>query len=84
MEIQNRNKNSQDAKQQKQLVQQSIAESDDKSDSGSDNDGNMSSTSTASNELQAKAHVEFTEAEIIAPETNTVFKVNQLSIKHNL
>lgn len=66
-------KNAQEAKQQQQ--KHSAVESETKSDSGSENEENASSASTASNENAPKIHVEFTEAEIIAPETNVVYKV---------
>lgn len=65
--IQNRDRK--DAKQSKAaaIQQPSAVESDGKSDSGSEIDSNVT---------DGKAHVEFTEEEIIAPETNTVqFKV---------
>lgn len=69
--FQNRDrKDGKEAKQQK-AQQQSAVESDGKSDSSSEIDLNAS---PASND--GKAHVEFVEEEIIAPETNTVqFKV---------
>lgn len=53
--------------------QASTAESDQKTDSGSDNETDNNNSVSDS----PKLHVEFTEAEIIAPETNTVaFKVS--------
>lgn len=52
-------------------VVHSAVESDTKSDSG-DDDGNASNASST----DAKMHVEFTEADFIAPDTNTIqFKV---------
>lgn len=52
------------------MQQPSAVESDGKSDSGSEIDSNALPS-------DGKAHVEFTEEEIIAPETNTVqFKVH--------
>lgn len=78
MQFQNRGgKNSKDDKQQQQQ-KHSAVESDTKSESGSEIDENASSASTASNENAPKIHVEFTEAEIIAPESNTVFKVSSI------
>lgn len=66
------NRDRKDAKQAKAAAQQpSAVESDGKSDSGSEIDAN-----SAANVTDGKFHVEFTEEEIIAPETNTVqFKV---------
>lgn len=63
------NRDRKDTKQSKAAAQQpSAVESDGKSDSGSEID--------ATNVSDGKVHVEFTEEEIIAPETNTVqFKV---------
>lgn len=69
------NRDRANAKNPQQKQQHSGVESEAKSASGSEDDENVSSVSTASNENQSKTHVEFTEAEIIAPETNTVFKV---------
>lgn len=62
------NRDRKDAKQSKAAAQQpSAVESDGKSDSGSEIDANVT---------DGKAHVEFTEEEFIAPETNTIqFKV---------
>lgn len=66
------NRDRKEAKQSKAAVQQpSAVESDGKSDSGSEIDAN-----SGANVSDGKVHVEFTEEEIIAPETNTVqFKV---------
>lgn len=63
-----------DKKEAKKVAQQhSAVESDGKSDSGSENDSNTPHLSDGKN------HVEFTEEEIIGPETNTVqFKVKIL------
>lgn len=69
------NRDRKDAKESKQakVQQQSTVESDGKSDSGSEIDA-------TSPPNDGKNHVEFTEEEIIAPETNTVqFKVNYQS-----
>lgn len=65
--------NRKDAHEAKQQQEQkpSAVESESKSDSSSENEENASSAS----EDVPKIHVEFTEAEIIAPETNTVYKV---------
>lgn len=69
------NKNSQDNKAAKATPQPSAVESEGKSDSGSEYDANGSNASPASND-QHKVHVEFTEEEIISPDSNTVqFKV---------
>lgn len=55
------------------MPQPSAVESDGKSDSGSEYDATGSNASE-----QQKFHVEFTEEEIIAPDTNTVqFKVSE-------
>lgn len=66
------NRDRKDAKQTKATVQQpSAAESDGKSDSGSEIDANG-----GANVTDGKVHVEFTEEESIDPETNTIqFKV---------
>lgn len=54
--------------------QPAAVESDQKSDSGSDNDADNNNGADS-----PKLHVEFSEAEIIAPETNTVtFKVRTM------
>lgn len=66
------NRDRKDTKQSKAAAQQPLAvESDGKSDSGSEIDANA-----ATNVTDGKIHVEFTEEEFIAPETNTIqFKV---------
>lgn len=69
-------------KKKQQKVTHSAVESDAKSDSG-DEDGTTSNAS--SNEQNAKVHVEFTEADYIAPGTNTIeFKVSSLLFACNL
>ncbi|XP_031636294.1 putative leucine-rich repeat-containing protein DDB_G0290503 isoform X2 [Contarinia nasturtii] len=68
-----KNRDRKDAKQQKAPQQHPAVESDGKSDSGSENDSNATPH-------DGKAHVEFTEEEIIAPETNTVQFKRQLSV----
>lgn len=71
----NISQNKKEQQKQKSVQQPSAVESDGKSDSGSENDSNAS---PAAND--GKAHVEFTEEEIIAPETNTVqYKVITIS-----
>ncbi|XP_055315743.1 ribosome-binding protein 1 isoform X2 [Sitodiplosis mosellana] len=69
-----KNRDRKDSKQKKDAQQPSAVESDGKSDSGSEND---LSASPHSND--GKAHVEFTEEEIIAPDTNTIQFKRQLS-----
>lgn len=67
--------NKKEQQKQKSVQQPSAVESDGKTDSGSENDSNAS---PAAND--GKNHVEFTEEEIIAPETNTVqYKVITIS-----
>lgn len=63
----NISQNKKEQQKQKSVQQPSAVESDGKSDSGSENDSNASPTAN-----DGKVHVEFTEEEIIAPETNTV------------